>query len=146
MKYIIGEDSWRKAYAKTKDRRKIWIYIQTSDDKDIYLDDYRKWLTFQEYCDTNNVTIKNIGLRYRSHCVKMGTENAEAVYLIRSLKAELQGKTLDCYNIGLLNDGKVEKTMWIVPALVVESKHVDDFEECFEEAFVYNVRQSKTVQ
>ena len=66
--------------------------------------------------------------------------------MIRSLKAELQGKTLDCYNIGLLNDGKVEKTMWIVPALVVESKHVDDFEECFEEAFVYNVRQSKTVQ
>ena len=75
----------------------------------------------------------------------MENEDAEAVYLVRSIKAELQGKSIDCYTIGFLKDNKVEKTMWIVPALVEEAQHTDNFEECFEEAFVYNVRQTKTV-
>ena len=145
MKYITGKENWQKAYAKDDNRRRIWIYILTSDGKEIYLDEYDKWLTFQKYCDKNNLYIKKIGLQFRSHCVTTEVESAEAVYLIRSLKAELQGKTLECYTIGLLADGKVAKTMWVVPALVVESKFTDDFEECFEEAFVYNVRQGKTV-
>lgn len=145
MKYIIGEDSWRKAYANTDNRRKIWICINTSDDKEIYLDEYDKWLTFQKYCDENNLSIKNIGLRYRSHSITMDVADSEAVYLVRSLKAELQGKTIDCYTIGFLKDNKVEKTMWIVPALVKEAEHTDNFEECFEEAFVYNVRQGEAI-
>ena len=145
MKYIIGEDGWRRAYANTDNRRKIWDYLYKLDDKEIYLDDYDKWMTFQKYCDDNNVYIKGISLRYRSHCIKMENEDAEAVYLVRSIKAELQGKSIDCYTIGFLKDNKVEKTMWIVPALVEEAQHTDNFEECFEEAFVYNVRQTKTV-
>jgi hypothetical protein len=145
MKYVFGKEGWHKAYAKDTNRKRIWIYLETSDNKEIYLDEYDKWLTFQEYCDKHSVSIKKVGLQFRTHCVKIDTHDAEAVYIVRSLKAELYGKTINCYTVGLLKDNKVEKTMWIVPALVKDSTSIDNIEDCFEEAFVYNVKKSKTI-
>lgn len=145
MKYIIGHDNWCKAYANDNDRKRIWIYIKTSDQKEIYLDEYDKWLQFQEYCNINNLNIEQIGLQYRSHCVTTEVKDAEAVYLVRSIKGEMHSVSKQCYTIGLLKNNKVHKTMWLTPALVEEMKTVDNIEDCFKEAFVYNVKKSKTV-
>ena len=56
----------------------------------------------------------------------------------------MNGPSKECYTIGTLNDGMVNKTMWFTPALVEEMKTVDKIEECFEEALVYNGK-SETV-
>ena len=146
MNYIVGYENWRQAYGRDDDRQRIWVHFETSDGKHLYLNEYKKWLTVQEYIDKNNVTITKVGLKYRSHEVSTDVDGASAVYVVKSVKGELHGETLQCYTIGLLkDDGKMHKTMWITPALVEDIISVDDLEECFEEAIVYNVRQSETV-
>ena len=145
MNCIIGRDNWLKIYSQVENRRKVWIYVLTSDDKEIYLPEYDDWLNFQEYIDKYNVTIKQIGLQYKSNLVQQDASKAEAVYLVRSAKGELHSDTLQCYTLGFLNDGEVKKTFYISPSLVPDIKCVDSFESCFKEAFVYNVRQGKTI-
>lgn len=145
MSYTFGKDQWLKLYRKPENRRKIWIYVVTSDGQDIFMDDYKYWLTFQDYIDKNNLQIKKIGLQFKSTVVQHDVEDAEAVYVIKSVKGELHADTLQCYTLGLLKDGKVSKTFYILPSLVRDIRCVDDFEGCFKEAFVYNVRQGETV-
>ena len=145
MSYVVGKENWLKLYRDVKYRRKVWIYALTSDDKEIFIDEYEDWPNFQSYIDDRNVDIVKIGLQYKTNLVQHEVGDAEAVYVIRSVKGQLHGSTLQCYTIGLLRDGKVDKRFYIVPSLTPDIKCVDDFEECFKEAFVYNVRQGKTV-
>ena len=146
MNYIIGHENWTKAYTDDDNRDRIWIYFRTSDDKEIHLKEYKHWLTVQEYLDKNNLSIIQVGLRFRSHLIKQDASKAKAVYVIRSVKGEMYGMTKECYTIGLLDRAdKMHKTMWFTPALVEEMKTVDPIEDCFEEAIVYNVRQGETV-
>lgn len=146
MKYIVGHENWTKAYTDDHDRDRIWVYFRTSNDKEIHLQEYEHWLTVQEYLNNNNLTIVQLGLRYRSHLIKQDTSTSKAVYVVRSVKGEMYGVTKECYTIGLMDDyGKMHKTMWMTPALVEEMKTIDSIDDCFEEAIVYNVRQGKTV-
>ena len=145
MNYIIGRENWLKLYRDPKNRRKIWIHVVTSDGQEVFIDEYHHWLKFQGYIDDRNLKIEKIGLQYKSTLVQHEVEDAEAVYVIRSVKGELHADTLQCYTIGLLKGGKVSKTFYITPSLMADIKCVDDFEGCFKEAFVYNVRQGETI-
>lgn len=145
MSYIFGKEKWLTLYRKPENRRKVWIYVVTSDGQDIFIDKYDEWLEFQDYIDSNDLQIKKIGLQFKSNVVQHEVEDAEAVYVVRSVKGQLNSDTLQCYTIGLLKDGEVSKTFYIVPSLTPDIKCVDDFESCFKEAFVYNVRQSETI-
>lgn len=146
MKYIFGHDNWCKAYAKDSNRRRVWIYFKTSEGTEVYLSEYEQWLTVQDYLDKYNITIKEIGLQYRSHRVSEQCSNKDGIYVVRSVKGELQGNTKHCYTIGIVKGSDVYKTMWLTPALVEESKVVDSIEDCFEEAIVYNDKESKVIQ
>ena len=146
MKYIVGHENWCKAYTDDTNRDRIWIYILTSDGKELHLKEYDQWLTFQEHIDKNNLTIKKVGLRYRSHCITMDAKDSRAVYIVRSVKGEMHNVTKQCYTLGFLrNNDEVEKTMWLTPALIEELKTVDKLKDCFKEAFVYHDRQGETV-
>ncbi len=146
MEYVVGHENWCKAYTNDTDRDRIWIYIVTSDEKELHLKEYDQWLGFQKYIDKNNLTINKVGLRYRSHCITMDAKDSKAVYIVRSVKGEMHNITKQCYTIGFLReDNKVEKTMWLTPALIEELKTVDEIKDCFEKAFVYHVGQSETV-
>ena len=146
MEYVVGHENWCKAYTNDTDRDRIWIYIVTSDEKELHLKEYDQWLGFQKHIDKNNLTINKVGLRYRSHCITMDAKDSKAVYIVRSVKGEMHNITKQCYTIGFLReDNKVEKTMWLTPALIEELKTVDEIKECFEKAFVYHVGQSETV-
>lgn len=137
---IFGYESWKKIYSTSPREKKynIWIYAKLSDDKDIYLEEYKHWENLKQYCYDNKLNIIKLGLRYRSHQIETETGCAEAVYMVRSVKGEFGGLTKQCYTIGLLQENKVAKTMWLTPELVEESSFIDDIEDCFTEAFIYN--------
>lgn len=139
---IFGFENWQKHYIQSGNTKSIWIVVQTSNEDDIYLETYQDWLDFKNYFATQDNKIKNIGLQYKSHLIKTYAGNADAVYVIRSVKGQMGGTSRDCYTIGIVKGDKVHKTMWLTPELVEDSSYVDTLENCFEEALVYNDRQN----
>jgi hypothetical protein len=138
MSYIIGYDAWKKVFISDQSlKHNTWIYVKLDNDQELFLRHHNEWLTLSSYCKNNNANIKSVGLRYRSHQIQVNTESAEGVYLVRSVKGEFGGNTKQCFTIGLLNDGVVDKTMWLTPELVEESKIRDKVEDCFQEALIY---------
>lgn len=146
-KYIFGYENWKKIYSSSlENKKKTWIFLKTSDDKEIYLREYSDWLSIQEYIISNSVTIKSIGLRYKSNYIDVDTSSADGVYLIKSAKGEFGGKTKQCITIGRLFGNKVEKIMWLTPELIEEGSYTDDIEECFLEAVVYNDKEKRKAE
>jgi hypothetical protein len=142
-KYIFGYENWKKHYAslKHKDRKQIWIFIKTKDDREIYLRQYEDWLDFQKFVDENNLHIKSIGLKYKSNQIEIDTSDSDGVYLIKSVKGQFGGKSKQCYTTGIVRDGKIKKTMWITPELLEDHTYTDKIEDSFEEAIVYHEKQ-----
>lgn len=136
---IFGYDSWVKKYSESPREKKynIWIYAKLNDNKEVYLEEYKHWQDLKKYCYDNTLNILTIGLRYRSHQIESDSSCAEAVYLVRSVKGEFGAATKQCFTIGLLKNNKVEKTMWITPELIEENFFIDNLEDCFEQAFIY---------
>lgn len=142
-KYIFGYENWKKHYAslKHKDRKQIWIFIKTKDNREIYLRQYEDWLDFQKFVDENNLHIKSIGLKYKSNQIEIDTSDSDGVYLIKSVKGQFGGKSKQCYTTGIVRDGKIKKTMWITPELLEDHTYTDKIEDSFEEAIVYHEKQ-----
>ncbi len=147
MNCVVGYKNWLKAYSSSNNRRRVWIYIKTSCNKQIWLFDYDDWKEFQDHVDKNELIIQEIGLQWRSQIVKQDASNSDGVYVVKAVKGEMYGETLNCYVLGVLREGKVEKTMYLSPSLVEDIKSVDDIEECFKEVIVYHgkKRKAKTV-
>jgi len=144
-KYILGFENWRKIYSSSShdDRKKVWISITTSDKQEIYLREFEDWYSFQEHIDTHKLSIIKIGLRYKSNFFSVDTMKCDGVYLVRSVKGQFGSKTKQCFTIGIVKDGKVQKTMVLTPELIEEQSYEDNVENCFEEAIVYH-GQEKT--
>lgn len=144
MNYLFGEDNWKRAYQSPENRKKIWIYIKLSNDTLLFLDDYSKWLTIDQYCKANSLTIKEIGLQYKTNRITENVENYEGIYLVRSLKAEFGASPKQCYTIGRVVQDKIEKKTWILPELTFAHASVDTVKQSFEEAIVNNDK-TKTI-
>lgn len=144
-KYIFGYENWRKLYSSSsyEERKKIWVVITTSDQKEIYLRDFVDWYGFQDYINENNVKIEKIGLRYKSNLMTVDTLDCDGVYLIRSVKGQFGAKTKQCFTIGKINEGIVKKTMILTPELIEEQSYEDNIETCFEEAIVYHGKRKE---
>jgi len=144
-KYIFGYDNWKKHYASLnyKDRRNVWIFIKTTDGKEIYLRKYEDWLDFQEFVDENNLHIESLGLKYKSNKIEVDTSDSDGVYLIKSVKGQFGGKSKQCYTTGIVKNGTIKKTMWITPELLEDQTYTDNIENSFEEAIVYHEKQEK---
>lgn len=142
-KYIFGFNNWKKYYATLsyENKKKIWVFLNTSDGKQLFLRDYKDWLSIQEYIENNNLNILSIGLRFKSNSIEVDTTNTDGVYLIRSIKGEFGSSTKHCFTIGKVVGNNVEKTMWLTPELIEEGSHVDDKKECFTEAIVYHGKE-----
>lgn len=139
-KYIFGYENWRKIYSSSshEEKKQIWVSITTSDQKELYLRKFEDWYNFQDYIDSNNVTIEKIGLRYKSNLIAIDTLDCDGVYLIRSVKGQFGAKTKQCFTVGKINEGIVKKTMILTPELMEEQSYEDNIETCFEEAIVYH--------
>jgi len=143
--YIFGFDNWKKFYLQNKqeNKKKTWIFFQTSDDKEVYLKEYNEWLTIQDYIDKKSLKIISVGLRHKTNKIVVDTSIADAVYLVRSVKGEFGAVTRQCFTIGKINGNKVEKTMWLTPELIEESSYTDHIDACFPEAVVYNDKEKR---
>lgn len=145
---IIGFENWQQYYINSSNTKNVWIFIQTSDDKEVYLESYQDWLDFNKYCSETGTNIKNIGLQYKSHLVKTYAGDADGTYVIRSVKGQMGGTSRDCYTIGIIYGEEVRKTMWLTPELIEDSSFIDTVDNCFEEAIIYNdngKQQARTV-
>ena len=147
MTYIFEEEGWKKAYQKHSNRKIIWIYIKFSNDSTVFLDEYEDWLTVDEYCKKNTLTIKEVGLQYRTNRVTENTSDWSGIYLVRSIKADFGLKPKHCYTVGKVIDDKIEKSTWIVPELTLAFNSVDTIAESFEKAIINNEKkQTKAIQ
>lgn len=145
---IIGFENWQNYYVAGSNTKNVWVFIQTSDDRDVYLENHQDWLDFKNYCKESQVDIKNIGLQYKSHLVKTYAGDADGVYVIRSVKGQMGGTSRECYTIGIVYGEEVRKTMWLTPELIEDSSFIDTVDNCFEEAIIYNdnrKQQARTI-
>lgn len=132
----MNKQKWLKAYRTNKSA--IWINVQLTNGEEFYYDKFEGWTELKTKCEDEGLFIQEFSLQFRSHNVTIDVEDAEAVYLIRSVMGQMGGETRQYYTTGVLKDGIVHKKMWLVPELIVEKELQDEIEECFEEALIYD--------
>lgn len=140
---LCGNDEFRKEYNKGSNTKNIWIVATTESDT-YYLQGFDDWLRFKKNCDGSKTNLTSIGLQYKSHHVKQDVSNADGAYVIRSVKANLGGESIDTFVTGIVNDKKVTKILWSIPSLIPEDEFEEDVAQCFEEAIIYNNGKKET--
>jgi hypothetical protein len=134
---LFGYENWLSFYRTNPTLKKnIWIFVKLSNNQEIYLKDYAGWSEIKQMVVNQQIRIDQLGLRYRSHQIEVDTASSDGVYLVRSAKGEFGTRTKNCYTIGIVQDDKVHKTMWLTPELVQEGQFVDDIDVCFQEALI----------
>jgi hypothetical protein len=139
--FITSYKDWLDEYKK--DKNKTWIRAILSNEIEIYLIDYSEWTKLKSYCQENKLSIKKIGLQYRSHSIEVDTSECDGVYLTRSILGSFGESTKQTFTIGKLIEGTVKKTIWIIPELLQEFEDEDKVENCFEEALIYNYDEER---
>ena len=135
-KYITNHEEWLDEYRK--DKTSIWVRAVLSDGREIIFRDFSTWLSIKEMCAEKALSVSTLKLQYKSHLEEIDVSDAEAVYLVRSLKGQIGGETRNYYTVGKLNNGIMLKSKWLTPELVEEEKIEETLDKCFEEAIIYN--------
>lgn len=133
---ISTYEDWLKEYRK--DKYKIWIRATLSNNTEVYLPEHRDWLKLKNHCQDQKVKILKVGLQYRSHSIEINTQDADGVYLIRSLIGVMGENSKQTITIGKLYGDTIKKTMWVTPELIEELNSEDNIEDCFMEALILN--------
>lgn len=136
--FIKQKAEWQKIY--TKNRNSAWFHIFLSNKEIIYLRNYKEWLMLKQYCESSNINVDKIKLKYKSHSVEINTHDAQAVYLVQSILGSLSNDTKQTVTVGILNhdNKKIKKTIWILPEIVEYLTEYDSIDRCFTEALIYN--------
>ena len=132
----MNNEKFLEQYMDNKDA--IWIKARLDDGSEFFMDKHKGWRDLKGYCLDNRAFLEELKLQFRSHEVDINIEDAQGVYLVRSVLGKMGGSTRDFYTVGILKGQEVHKTMWCVPELVIEKSYIDDIESCFKEALIYN--------
>ena len=116
----MDKKKWLKKYRTNKSA--IWINVQLTNGEEFYYDEFEGWRELKAKCDDEGLFIQEFCLQFRSHKVTIDLEDAEAVYLIRSVMGQMGADTRQYYTTGILKDGIVHKKMWMIPELVVDKE------------------------
>ena len=136
---IFGSEAWRTAYNKRSNRVITWVVLQTDTDDKIYFRNYKCWSSeFLKWFKENNIKIKKFGLQYKSHEYLIDCKNADGIYVIKSVFGRMGGDSKQCFNIGVVNRGKVSKKVIGTPELLQTDEYEDTIENCFEEGLLLN--------
>jgi hypothetical protein len=139
--FITSYKDWLEEYKK--DKYNTWIRAILSNDLEIYLIDYSDWFELKIYCQENKLSIKKVGLQYRSHSIEVDTLDSDGVYLTRSIIGSFGQSTRQTFTIGMLHDNIVKKTIWVIPELIKELEDEDNVADCFEEALIYDYSKKR---
>jgi hypothetical protein len=142
MNFITNYESWLAEYRK--DKYKIWIRATLSNDVEVYLPEYKDWLSLKTFCKDAKLGIKKVGLQYRSHSIEVDTTDTDGVYLVRSLVGVMGETSRQTITIGKLYGTQIHKSLWVTPELMAETNEIDDVENCFKEALILNYEQEET--
>jgi hypothetical protein len=132
----MNREKWLESYRT--DKQAIWIKCKLSDGQEFFLKDFDGWQDVKSICENEILFPTELSLQFRSHEVSIDLAGAEAVYMAKSVKGSIGGKTTKFYVTGVLIDGIVYKKWWQVPELVVERTVEDDLSQCFEETLIYD--------
>lgn len=138
----MDRDKWLTAYRTNKTA--TWLKIVLTNGDHHFLHDHKEWLNIKHKCDKNSLFISEMQLQFRSHCVTIDlSPEDEAVYFVPSVMGVIGGDTKQYFTVGLLRKGLMHKQMWKTPELIMEKETVDTLEHCFEEAIIYNGKETK---
>lgn len=132
----MNRDKWIKDYRTNKNA--VWIRCKLTNGQEFNFDVFEGWRILKYKCEKDKLFFSELMLQFRSHCVTIDVDGASAIYLIRSIMGQFGAESKHYYTTGVLKDGKVHKKMWIIPELMVDKEFVDDIEDCFEEALIYD--------
>jgi|TARA_Y100000004_G_C8895164_1_gene403795 hypothetical protein len=133
----MSNQEWISKYRTNKDA--VWVKCRLTDGQQFYHDEFKGWIDIKKICEEQGVFVEELKLSFRSHEVTIDIdENAEAIYLVKSVMGQIGAETKHYYTTGILKDGVVYKQMWLTPELVVDKEFEDRVDECFEQAMIYN--------
>jgi hypothetical protein len=141
INFITSYKDWLEEYKK--DKYKTWIRAILSNDLEIYLIDYSDWFELKTYCKEKKLSVKKVGLQYRSHSIEVDTLDSDGVYLTRSIIGSFGQSTRQTFTIGMLHNDIVKKTIWVIPELIKELEDEDNIADCFEEALIYDYTEKR---
>lgn len=137
----MDNNQWLKHYRTNKSA--VWIKAKLTDGQEFFFETHHGWKGIKSVCDAKKIFFSELCLQFRSHEVKIDVEDAEGVYLVRSILGQVGADCKHYYTVGVLEDKEMHKKMWLIPELVPEKEHVDDISDCFEEAIIYNEKKKK---
>ena len=132
----MDKQNWLKQYRTNK--HAVWIRCKLTNGEEFNYDKFEGWRQIKDKCEKENLFLKELYLQYRSNKATIDIQNAEGVYLIRSMLGAIGAQSKEYYTIGLINGETVSKKMWITPELVLDKEYEDEIENCFEEAIIYD--------
>lgn len=117
--------------------------IELSDGTMVYEDENRygyedkAWLRLQTYCKENQVWIKKVWIKFRSHTEFVFENTGDGVFFRRGVMGNPFDITRHFYIFGLVNGEKIHAWHWRVPEIIIEEEDDRDIEGC-EEHIIWN--------
>ena len=144
---VLGEQSWIKIHHDPDDPRSdsSWVKCNLSNGQVLYVSDQSKIQSIKEYCIKHKLNIEKAGLRFRSNEVSLDAEDADAVYICKSVRGYMGGNTTYCIILGKLINGIVQKTAYCIPELLKIYDTEDEPENCFQQLLIYKNDQKAKV-
>lgn len=140
----MDNQKWAEFYrSDPSNTKRIFIKAMTSDGKHFFCKVYDEWFDVKKHCEENSVFIQDLHLQFRTQRCIIDVTDADAVYVIRSVLGALGQDTKHYFTVGILKDGKMRKSMYVVPELIKEQEYEDTLDNCFDEALIYNEKTQK---
>jgi hypothetical protein len=139
---ISSYDQWLSEYRK--DKYRIWIKILLSNNEERYFCNYKDWYDLKDYCKSNKIDVKEVGLQYRSNYLGVDTTNCDGVYLVQSMIGLMGETSRKTYTVGKIYGNIVKKQIFMTPELIQDREDEDSVESCFEEGLLYHYGKAKT--
>ena len=91
----MNNDKWLQAYRTNKDA--VWIKCKLTNGEEFFYDHQIGWTLLKQACKNNGAFVEELRLQFRSHEVTIDVEDAEAVYLVRSVMGQMGGESRQYY-------------------------------------------------
>ena len=132
----VNAKKWREVFLKNK--RATWLIITLKNNKEYYIRNVEEWRNVKSECENNSTFIDKLTIQFKSHRERIDISDVDGLYFAKSVIGILGADSKNTITIGKIKEGKVHKTMWLIPELIVEKEYEDEIENCFEETIIYD--------